>query len=186
MSHNTLKVNTNSFDVNSNQSLSTSTSSSQFFCHRTFVGGQSYPRSVVVGQEALFHDSGSTNNINTITGLTVNYVYSAWIGSVTLSSAGRYRLYANMNITVEGNASYVGAIGYAWYDRTNNVQIGNNTYFKQSVDNYPHGSMQYGFIEVGSTPITVAVQITHSVNVAANDDSTPYSWNMFLIEKLQD
>lgn len=186
MSHNTLKVNTNSFDVNSNQSLTTSTSSSQIYCLRAYVGVSSYPRSVVVGQEGLFYTSFNSNNVNTITGLTENFAYSNWIKSVTLSSSGRYRLYANMNITVDGNAANVGAIGFAWYDRTNNVQIGNNTYFKQSVDNYPHGSMQYGFIEVGAIPITVAVQITHSVNVDANDDTTPYSWNTFLIEKIQD
>ena len=184
MSHNILKVNTNSFDRESNQALSTSHSSSEsLFCSPlTNTGTRVYPRSPATGQNYLFYTQTLTNNI---TNSTVNYYTTNWLESITLSDDGVYRLNARSFISCNASSSITGSIGTYWYDTTNSVILGNSTFFQESAYNYPYFGSVTAIVEVSGAAKTVAVRLYNATNLNPAANYTPQWYDNLHIERLQ-
>ena len=184
MSHNILKVNTNPFDRESDQALSTShTASESLFCAPIpNTGVRVYPRTPAVGQNYLFYTQTLTNNI---TNSTVNYYTTNWLESVTLSEDGIYRLNARTFISCDASSSVIGSIGTYWYDTTNSVILGNSAFFQEGAYNYPYFGSVTAIVEVSGSAKTVAVRLYDATNLNPAANRTPQWYDILHIERLQ-
>ena len=185
MSHNILKVNTNAFNRESDQSLNTShTASESLWSSPLPTGGLQhvYPRAPAAGQNYLFYTATLNNDI---TNSTVNYYTTNWLESITLSDDGIYRLNARTFIACHGSSNVTGSIGTYWYDNTNSVILGNSQFYQEGAYNYPCFGSVTAIVEVSGTPKTVAVRIYNAVNLQASDNRTPQWYDHLHIERLQ-
>lgn len=177
MSHNLVKLNTNAFDVNSNLTQSI-TSMEYAYVYPNFTGSNTYPRSVVSGQNFLWKND---NLYNGITGLTIVYntTYTSHVETFRFTSDGTYKIFASASLTFASSNS--GGQGYYLHDGTNVIS---NTSFRE-YNNLCYAPCTYmsGVIVRSGTDIDVTVKIDFASNVSTIEGSYPQS--VFFVERLQ-
>jgi len=185
MSHNILKYNANSFDVNSNRT-ETATSLTYGFIQDEDAPTPtvSYPRNFVTGQSVLIYKSRVDNNFS-----TTDVEFNDWptntnfINSVTLKTNGVYAVHGFARFRYNLADSLVGYQGFGLHDGTNYVS--NQFYHQYNEQDYISDPNLYTIVQV-----TGGVAVTMYIRIITIDDSyinktAPRRWNYLHVEKLQ-
>lgn len=185
MSHNILKYNANSFDVNSNRTES-ATSLIYGLVHdeNATPPTLNYPRNFVAGQNVLIYKSVVDNNFS-----TSDVEFNDWptntnfIESVTLKTNGVYAVHAcaRFQLTVAGAS--LGFQGFGLHNGTN--YISNQFDAKANDQNYVSDPHLYSIVEItGSVAQTISIQIIRIDNAYIDKTIARY-WNYLQVERLQ-
>lgn len=185
MSHNILTVNTNNFDVNSNQSLTVSPTDIDVYFLRGDTGQLfGYPRTPVVGDNYVFYQGYVVNQMSGLTVNTLTLSGRTWVESFTLANNGTYRFTANpFNATSTSAANP--SVGYYWYDVTNSNIISNSCWWHDSQSDYVFTQLISGVVEVSGSSVTIAVRIYAANNTDVGSNFTAPNFVNVMIEKLK-
>ena len=135
MSHNILKINTNSFDVNSNKTETvTALEYAYYQCDgATWYTTANYPLTPATGQNLLIERGTVDNNISSGFTEINNATYTNYIEKLRFIANATYRLSANVGIdTVYQN----GTFGACFYNETTSTAISNSFYHVKNGLNY--------------------------------------------------
>ena len=175
MSHNINTYNNNSFDVNSNQTVSVGTTQ-EYMCMRPSETQYLYAPHT---NTAVRIANGRL--INNLSGLTINYnptTYHAY--SYTLANAGTYLINACVAYYYEKNNN-VNQSYAIWEDATG--QLSNTSEHSDININYPYNALMNTVVVVESTPRTVYVRcLGASTNRIAAEDRNHPNWTSGTIE----
>lgn len=185
MSHNILKLNTNSFDVNSNKTESiTSLEYAYYQCDSVpWYTTSNYPFTPSSGQNFLIYRGTVDNNISS--GFTeVNHVtYTSYIEKLRFSANGKYRLVAIVGLDL---SYFSGTFGAYFYNETTSTIISNSYYHEISSLNYCYRRRINTIYEhtTSSTPADIVIRLfaLNTPNISTNE---VYHDCNILVEKLQ-
>ena len=187
MSHNILKLNNNSFDVNSNRTESvTSLEYAYYQCDSTQrYTTSNYPFTPSSGQNFLIHRGIVDNNISSGFTEVNNSTYTSYIEKLRFTANATYRLSATVGIdtTYQSTGSIFGAY---FYNETTSTAISNSFYHKKQALNYAYRRRINTIYEhtTGSTAADIVIRIFALGNPIASTNELYHSCNIF-VEKLQ-
>ncbi len=185
MSHNILKLNTNSFDVNSNRTESvTGLEYAYYQCDSVpWYTTSNYPFTPSSGQNFLIYRGTVDNNISS--GFTeVNHVtYTSYIEKLRFTANAKYRLVA----TVGMDSTYAnGTFGAYFYNETTSTVISNSFYHQKNALNYSYRRRINTIYEhtTGLTAADIVLRIFALNNPITSTNEMYHDCNIF-VEKLQ-
>jgi len=184
MSHNILKYNANSFDVNSNRTETASSLTYGFIQDQTSATPTTYPRNFVSGQSVLIYKGNVDNNFS-----TSDVEFNDWptntnfINSVTLKTNGVYAVHGFAKFRYNSADVTSGFQGFGLHDGTN--YISNQYYHKYNDQDYASDANFYTIVEItGGVSQTIYIRII-TINDTYMDKAAPRRWNFLHVEKLQ-
>ena len=182
MSHNILKLNTNSFDVNSNRTESVSAAS---WAYIETWGAPSYPRNFTNGHNYLIYRGNIyPSTLPSWLTLTDNGSYANWVDTFTFTEDGIYRMIGNSQLTYSSSTSG-NTFRLSIEDVTGTaVEVSNYSYNKRNTVDRPFNSYMTTIIERSGSDIDIRVRI-ESVSNISKTSTAPYRRTSFFIERLQ-
>lgn len=184
MSHNIMKLNTNSFDVNSNRTESISALKYGFIQDDITSPNATvaYPRALAVNDNALIY-KGTVNNLFSTSDVEFNDwpTNTNFIESVTLKTNGKYLIQAYF-FMIRLNATYNQNQKYILWDGSS--YISNASCSLGTVESYATDRNMYSTVEVtGGVSKTISIRID-GVNSAAYDLSAQRMLNHLYVERV--
>lgn len=180
MSHNILKLNTNSFDVNSNVSETINTTVKHAFV--TPPTSASLWATPTAGSDFLIQRGTVVNTFNTSTEFDFidHASYSNYVRYMRFKADGTYKIVARGLITLTGNNT--GSQGYYLYDGTNVVS---NTSFR-AYNNICYRSCNtiVGIVERSGTDVDISLRLYTGGNISGSDIIS-YRNSFLYVERLQ-
>lgn len=167
MSHNIMKLNNNSFDVNSNRTESISSLTYGFVLDDATGTPPAYPRSFVVNDNALIYKS-TVNNLFSTSDVEFNDwpTNTNFIESVTLKTNGTYLIQAFFMFQ-KANPADPNRQGFALWNGSN--YISNSAYGNSSINSYATDHNMYSTVEItGGVSQTISIRIFSILGTSYN------------------
>lgn len=180
MSHNILKLNANSFDVNSNR---TESITNNLYAYVACDSSSALPKTFTTGDDFLIERATVVNTFNTSTQLDFidHSSYSGYVQYIRLKEDGVYRfMMRGLLRRPASNDPYTRRCDI--YDQTNYVS--NTAILTYNAINYKSHDTCHAIIERSGTDIDVSLRITNSNNIS-NASNGGYLFSYFLVERLQ-
>jgi hypothetical protein len=178
MSHNTLKLNTNSFDVNSNR---TESISNPLYAYVSTVLGTP-PKTFVTGDDFLFQRQVVQNTFNTSTQLDLidHPSYSNYVQYIRIKEDGLYRIIMRGLLRrASSGSSYTRRCEI--YDQTN--IISSHSLISRNLIRYNTLECCYGIVERSGTDVDISLRINSLSGVSLGVGG--YNQSFLLVERLQ-
>ena len=181
MSHNLLRLNTNSCDVNSNR---TESIANNLYAYVSCDSSSALPKTFATGDDFLIERATVLNTFNTTTQLDFidHPSYSEYVQYVRLKQDGVYRF------MMRGLLRRPAGFGNSYnrrceiYDQTNYVS--NTAILNYNAINYKSHDTCHAIIERSGSDIDVSLRIVSANNIS-NVSAGGYIRSYFFVERLQ-